>query len=347
MIRINLGPSIRKSVVPLYRIFSMVSLYGILLGILGYAVLFAFFIGATSWVAPFTVNPSDTQVLAITEQVVSSQTTITSLQLDYDASKENLRFSIDQLKGLEGLNRSINKKLTRQTAEWADASKDLVQYDVEAQKNVQDLSEDVNRNSKLRLAIDEDLAKGLITQNDALLAYTYIDSLAITSTTSKIAESDLLDSIRQHKMQDLTSITVQGQQTALSFQIAQLYSAMKVDEQRMSADLLGIATIQQAVKTATDSPFYEAVQSNSNIQLGVVPYDPKQTVKAGAPVYDCYLTIAVCHQVGTVQTTYPNELIFENPLSKTNTRGYVIKLRITGAAMRSKVLLVGRKPLLF
>lgn len=345
MIRLNVsGFSPRKAVVPLYRIFSMLSLYGILSGIIFFGVLFTFFLGSNSWVAPFVVSSSDVPVLQIVSQITASQATVDALQLDYKASSENLAFSKSQISGLFALNKQLHIKLGKQAGEWVEATQDLSKYDVEAKGNIDTVMKDVNNGEELRRLVKRDLTAGLITNEDALATYSSIDMLAINTTAAKVAENDLKDSIRQHKMDDITSLTVEGQRAALEFQIAQLYSAIRTDEQHMVSDLETIATIKSAVDTARLSPYYLAVSKNA--QLGVIPYD-KAALPNGSPVFSCKMYIVVCTQVGTVSQVYPNELVFENPLSKTNTRGFIVRLQITDDAMRSKALMVGRKPLFF
>jgi hypothetical protein len=346
MISINVTGSLRKGVVPLYRVFSMLALYGILSGIIFFGVLFVFFLGSNSWVSPFVISPSDVPVLSIISQITTSQATVDTLQLDYKASSENAEFSKAQVKQLFAFNKELRAKLGKQSAEWADATQDLSKYDTEAKTNIDTVMSDVNNGEELRRLVKRDLAAGLITNEDALATYSSIDMLKINTTAAKVAESDLKDSIRQHKMDDLTSLSVEGQAAALEFQLAQLYSAIKTDDQHMVSDLETIATINRAVKIAKQSPYYLAAQ-DAAVQLGVIPYDPKITLKTGEPVYNCALWIVDCRKVGTVFGVYPNELVFENPLTKTNTRGYIVQIQVTNEAMRSKALMVGRKPLWF
>jgi hypothetical protein len=344
MIKLNVSGTAGKAVVPLYRFFSMISLYTILMGILWFGVLFGFFLASSSWVAPFMVTPSDTPVLAIIAQVTGSQATIDTLQLDMKASNENLTFSKAQLVGLGKLNKELREKLLKQTGEWAGASEDLKKYDAEAKTNIDTVGKDVDNGEELRKLVKRDLAAGLITNEDALATYSSIDMLKINTTAAKVAENDLKDSIRQHKMDDITSLTVDGQRAALDFQISQLFSAIRTDEQHIISDAETIVTINSAVEVAKQSPYYRAVRGK-NVRLGIVPYSTTP-VKVGTPVTNCKLVIAVCKQVGSVAAVYPNELVFENPLTKTNTRGYVIELLVTDDAMRVKALMIG-KPLFF
>lgn len=338
--------TIRKSVIGPYRIFSMIFLYGILFGIIFYGGLFAFFFSSTSWVAPFRVNPSDAPVLAITAQITSSQASINTLQLDIKSSQENAQFNKSQLASLFKLDKQLHSKVTDQKSVWSAASQDLTQFDSEAKKNIAVVTNDVSNGEEMRRLVKRDLDAGLITKEDALSTYSYIDMLAVNTTAAKIAENGLRDSIRQHKMEDITSLTVEGQHTALEFQINQIYSTIRTDEQHIVSDLETIATIQRAVDTAKQSPYFVAV-SGKGVELAIAPYSPSSMPQAGAPVYSCYFGFIVCKRVGTIAATYPNELVFENPLTKTNTRGVIVQLAVTAEAMRTKALMIGHKPLFF
>lgn len=347
MVKLNVsGATFGKAVVPIYRLVSMFSLYGILAGILWFGILFVFFFGSSSWVAPFAVNPSDVQVLAITAQVTNSQAAIDTLQLDAKSSTENLNFSKSQLKGLLALDKDLHSKVSQQTKEWVGAASNLSAYDVEAKDNIAMVQKDVAHNEEMKALIQNDLKAGLITKEDALSSFSYIDMLAINMTAAKVAENDIQDSIRQHKMSDLTSLTIEGQHVSLEFQISQLLTAIRTDEQHLLSDAQTIATIKRAADVAKQSPFYRAV-TGENVKLGIVPYDPKNALKVGSPVYSCWLGISLCTQVGKVAAVYQNEQVFENPLTKVNTRGYVVQLDVTDEAMRSKSLIVSHKPLLF
>jgi hypothetical protein len=221
----------------------------------------------------------------------------------------------------------------------------LSKYDSEAKGNIDTVMADVNNGEELRRLVKRDLAAGLITNEDALATYSSIDMLKINTTAAKVAESDLKDSIRQHKMDDITSLAVEGQRAALDFQIAQLYSAIRTDEQHMASDLETMASIKSAVDTARTSPYFLALSKNA--KLGVVPYDPRKALPVGTAVFSCKLFIVYCRQVGQVTQVYQNELVFENPLTKTNTRGFIIQLQVDDESMRAKALMVGRKPLFF
>jgi hypothetical protein len=318
-----------------------------LLGIVGYATIVGYYIAGSSWAAPFTVNSSDTQVLAILSQITTSQATLAALQLDLSQTEENSKFSKSQLASLTKLERNFDSTTQDQREVWDKSARDLQQFDNEAQKSIAELQQDVKQNEELRVIIGKDLKAGLMTKADAATAISSIDNLANTTVSSQVAETTLVDNVRQHQMIDISSLSVEEQRAQVAFQIGQLESAIKVDNEHAATDQKMMSIINTAINTARLSPYYVAVNSPATVQLAVVPYNGNNQFKAGEPVYECAFGMVICHYVGTVMTTYANEQVFENPLTKTNLRGYLLRLDVSAVATRSKSLIIGHKPLLF
>src|SRR5271170_5775436 len=157
----------RRSVVPVYRTISLISLYIILSGIVGYGVLVGLYIGSANWAAPFAVNASDPTVLAILSQVTSSQATLTALHLDYNQTQENITFNQSQIIALTKLERSFDKTEGEQKAVWSQSAADLLKFDSETKQSITALQSDVAKNDELRTIINRDLASGMITKADA------------------------------------------------------------------------------------------------------------------------------------------------------------------------------------
>lgn len=337
----------RKSVVPVYRTVSLISLYIILMGIVGYGVLVFFYLSNTSWIAPFTVNSSDTSVLAIMGQIVSSEAQLTALNLDKTQTEEAAKFNKTQIAALRKLLAKLDSITTDQERVWSQAAIKLQKFDAETNQNIARFSTDVDNGEKLREIVSKDLADGLMTKADAMNALASIDSMAGQTTAAKVAEETLLDDIRQHQMVDFSAVTVDAQRAQLIYQIDSLETAVQVGEAHIREDAALANTIDTAIATAKLSPFYAAINSPKTVQLAVVPYGGSKLFQAGEPVYECVLGLAICHRVGSVSAVYPNEQIFENPLTKTNMRGYLILLSVSDESARSKSLVVGHKPLFF
>ena len=68
-------PMIYKSVVTVYRVFAILTLYVVLIGVLAYAFVMGFYALNTSWAAPVILSPADDKSLDFTEKLVTRQTT--------------------------------------------------------------------------------------------------------------------------------------------------------------------------------------------------------------------------------------------------------------------------------
>jgi hypothetical protein len=338
---------LRKPVVPVYRVIALLFVYLAIFGIIGYGAIVGFYLQSSAWIAPFTVNSSDTQVLTIMSQIVASQSALGTLALDAKQTNESLIFSKQELHALRLLDDKFVRVYNDQQKTGAQSAADLQHFDVETQQGLTELQRDVRENVTLRALINRDLANGLITKADAAIAISNIDSLAVQTTSTKVAEKTLLDDIRQHLLIDFNALNVDAQRAQLIFQINQLDSTIRVDEEHARADAAMAETINNAIATAKLSPYYVAVNSPKTIQLAVVPYAGSKVFKAGQPVYECVFGVAVCHYAGKITAVYPNEQIFENPLSHLNVRGYLIQIEVLPESARSKSLVVGSKPFLF
>ena len=78
----NIRPAINSSVLMLYRIFAIVSLYAVLAGVLVFGLGSAFYAGSKTWVAPVILSQSDKDTLDLIGKTLSTQNTVDDLRLD-------------------------------------------------------------------------------------------------------------------------------------------------------------------------------------------------------------------------------------------------------------------------
>ena len=74
-------PMIYKSVVTVYRIFAIITLYLVLAGVLAYGFVMGFYALNTSWAAPVILSPGDDKSLDFTEKLVTSRQTLEDLNV--------------------------------------------------------------------------------------------------------------------------------------------------------------------------------------------------------------------------------------------------------------------------
>ena len=97
---INPRVVLTKTALYLYRTFALITLYGVLAGVMSYLVLLGFFAVSSSWVAPFIIASTDTQVLDLTGKIVQSQQNIENLFVDLNKWNKNLEAMKDSQKQL-------------------------------------------------------------------------------------------------------------------------------------------------------------------------------------------------------------------------------------------------------
>lgn len=338
---------LRKGVLPLYRLFSLVSLYTILLAILGYAAIFVFYAASSAWVVPFIASSSDNAVLSLDSQLTASHQALDVLTLNQEQAISVLATTRSQIAHLSSLDRELTRTIASQRTTWSDSASDLTALHTQKTADNAVLTEDAKRTKILKEIIEKNLAAGMITKGDAQAQIIQLDQFSTGTTDSKVAETLMMDTVRQHEMTDLSYLSVLGQKTQLEAQIAQLSTLLTTTEAQVRANKSTSETINTAISTAKSSPYFEVINSAKTLHLAIVPYSSRNKVKVGDPLYDCFLGMAICREAGHVLAVYTNEEVFEHPVLRINMRGYVVKIDADEKALRSKTLAVGAKPMLF
>ena len=281
-------PYLRKAVLPLYRTFALLSCYTILLAILGYGAAFVFYIASSGWVAPFIVSSTDDKVLTLTAQLTSSRQALAALKLNEAQSREILTTALSQVTELTALDQRLDATIRNQRQAWTGSTEELT--DLHKQKKVDNslLTQDATRTAALKEIIERNLAAGLITKGDAQAQIIQLDQFVTGTTDSKVAETLLTDSVRQHAMADLSFVSVLGQKAQLESQIAQLTTTVTTLRAAVKSDVDTINVLNTSVATAQQSPYAQVVNSSDKLHLAVVPYGHKG-VKVGDRLYNCLL----------------------------------------------------------
>src|SRR5580693_5047481 len=83
-------PMLYKSVVTIYRVFAIVTLYVVLGGVLAYGFVMGFYALNTSWAAPVILSPVDDKSLDFTEKLVTSRQSLEELNVDKKRLEEGV-----------------------------------------------------------------------------------------------------------------------------------------------------------------------------------------------------------------------------------------------------------------
>ena len=344
----NIQPMAYKSVVTLYRIFGILTLYLVLFGVIGYAFVMGFYAVSTSWAAPVILSPSDDKSLDFTEKIVTSKQTLEDLNVD----KKRLDQSITEMTGhrtsLLNLEPELQAAIAREKAHDRTTGPQLSQLDQQKQADNLKTQDVITQVKLVEAAIDKDLAAGLITKGDAATQHAALNQAQTSYTDSKISEVLLKDSVLEKTTNGTKSMDVLDKQAELKSEIAQLDIAINIAQEQVREESKQIDRLKTAIKTAKQTPYYLSTSGGSTVYFAFVPSDNQGSVSVGAPVYDCYLNMVACRKVGTVKQIFSGEEHAIHPIFRTDIRGFMVQMELDRPeSAKSKTLFLNRKPLFF
>ena len=339
---------IHKIVLTLYRIFAVVTLYCVLLGILTYAFIMGFYAINNTWAAPVIISASDEKSLDYLAQLVTSRQTIEDLKVDVVHQQTTLDEMTKHRSSLEALVPEIETAVARERSHDQLTGPQLAALNDQKQADNAKTQAVLAQLQQLETSINKDLAAGIITKGDATTQLAAINQSRDAYTDSRIAEVLLTDSILDKTTAGTKSLEVLEKEAELRSEIAQLDVTLAVAQMQLQEDNRQIDRLRAAIATAKQSPYYLNAAGNSRLYFAFVPYDDQASAMVGASVYDCYLNMVVCRKVGTVKQIFPGEQDIVHPIFKTQVRGFMIQLDLVRpASAQSKTVFLGRKPLLF
>jgi hypothetical protein len=341
-------PMLYKSVVTIYRIFAIVTLYVVLVGVLAYGFVMGFYALNTSWAGPVILSPTDDKSLDFTEKLVTSRQTLEDLNID----KKRLEGGLEEMNrhraALLALEPELQAAITREKKHNQATGPQLLELDKQKQADNLKTQAVMAQVKEVEAAIDKDLGAGLITKGDAAAQRAALNQAESSYTDSKISEVLLSDSVLEKTTTGTKSMDVLDKQAELISEIAQLDIAIGVAQKQIHEETQQIDRLKQALATAKQTPYYLIVSGDSTVYFAFVPYDNQSNVSAGTAVYDCYLNMVACKKVGTVKQIFAGEQHATHPIFKTDIRGFLIQMQLDHReSAKSKTVFLNRKPLFF
>jgi hypothetical protein len=343
-----LQPLIYKSVVTIYRIFAIVTLYVVLGGVLAYGFIMGFYALNTSWAAPVILSPVDDKSLDFTEKLVTSKQTLEELNVDKKRLEEGVAEMNKHKAALLALEPELQAAIVRERKHNQATGPQLLELDKQKQSDNLKTQVVLTQVKEVEARIDKDLAAGLITKGDAATQLAALNQAQSSYTDSKIGEVLLTDSILEKTTTDTKSLDVLDKQAELISEIAQLDIAVGVAQKQLHEESQQIDRLRQALATAKQTPYYLTASGDNTVYFAFVPYDNRNNVSSGSSVYDCYLNMIACKKVGTVKQIFAGEEHAIHPIFRTDMRGFLIQMQLDHPeSAKSKTVFLNRKPLFF
>ena len=337
-----------KSVLTTYRIFAILTLYAVLLGVLSYAFVMGFYAVNGSWAAPVILSASDEKSLDYMQKLVVSRQTIEDLKVDIVRQQATLAEMASHRASLLALDPQLQTAIARERSHDRTTGPQLAALDAQKQADNRKTQAMLTQIHELEARIDSDLAVGLITKGDAATQLAALNQAESAYTDSEIADVVLSDEILDKTTIGTKSLDVMEKQAELRSEIAQLDVTLSVAEKQLAQDNRQVQRLHDAIAVAKQSPYYLNASGDKRLYFAFVPYDNQVNAKVGAPIYDCYLNMALCRKVGTVKQIFLGEQVISHPIFKTQVRGLTILMDLSHPeSAKSQTVFLGRKPLLF
>jgi hypothetical protein len=341
-----LQPLLYKSVVTVYRIFAIATLYVVLLGVLAYGFVMGFYALNTSWAAPVILSPTDDKSLDFTEKMVTSRQTLEELNVDKKRLDEGVAEMNKHKSALLALEPELRAAIVREKKHNLATGPQLSELDKQKQADNAKTQAVMVQVKEVEAAIDKDLAAGLITKGDAATQRAALNQAENSYTDSRIGELLLTDSILDKTTTGTKSINVLDKQAELVSEIAQLDIAIGVAQKQLHEENQQIDRLKQAIATARQTPYFLTTSGDDTVNFAFVPYDNRGNVSIGNAVYDCFLNMVVCTKVGTVKQIFSGEEHAIHPIFRTDIRGFLVQLQLDHPeSAKSKTVFLNRKPL--
>jgi hypothetical protein len=343
----NIRPAINSSVLMLYRVFAIVTLYAVLVGVLVFGLGSAFYAGSKTWVAPVILSQSDKDTLDLIGKTLTTEDTVDDLKLDIGKLENSVAEARSHKASLEKILPAIDTAIAQENRHKRETGPMLANLDKQKTADVISTQSALAQSADVDVNIDKELAAGLITKGDANRAKLNFVKSTGDLTDSKIATTLLKDTIWAKTLPSTTYLDTLHKQAELESEIAVLGIVIDTAQKQIVTERNQVVKLDQALKTAKQTPLWAAMQG-ATTNVALVPYDNQAVAKQGAPVYDCYLSFVACRRVGVIKATFVGEQHTTHPIFKTELRGFLVQLELTDPdSAKSKTLFVGSKPLLF
>jgi hypothetical protein len=331
-----------------YRIFAIVVLYAVLLGVLCYAFVMGFYALNKSWAAPVILSASDEKSLDFMQKLVISRQTIEDLKVDILRQQTTLAEMAKHRASLLALDPELQAAIMRERNHDRLTGPQLTELDKQKQADNRKTLEILTQIRQLEQQIKSDLGNGLITKGDAATQLAALNQAEDAYTDSRIADVLLTDSVLDKTTNGTKALDAIEKQAELRSNIAQLDVTLSVAEKQLGEDNRQVERLHDAIAIAKQSPYYLNANGDKRLYFAFVPYDNQANATIGAPIYDCYLNMALCRKVGSVKQIFLGEQVISHPIFKTQVRGLTILMDLSRPeSAKSQTVFLGSKPLLF
>lgn len=345
--------SLNNTYLYIYKVLGFSFIVSMVLGILIYAFLLAFYSINNTWGSPIILSPSQTRVMSFQPQVANLVLNLNKQKAELSNAiliKKNI---LEQLINLDTVAIKMKEAMLVEKRRALSTSSTLDSLVFSKNENIRQSDQALIELNGLGKQIDDELAAKLITSDQAAQRRIAIQSSRNAFTELKTGTAQL--NVQSAQLKDYAS-TLGGRNKSLSalvptkqiMELDALKSQLKLQlitsEQNVEIVRKAMAADNRILQVAMSSPYYAALWAPTPVLF--IPYDNLNKVKKDLPIYNCGLQIIFCSQVGTIAEIFDAEEYAKHPLFKTDLKGRFASMILTDkTAANSQVLFIGSKPL--
>lgn len=337
-----------------YRIISFLFLSSIIVGVITYVFLLVFYTSSSSWAGPINLSPAQDRVLAFQPQVATLEAAIDKQRVELETALSTKRIADEQMLQVAKLIEKVDAAMISETAQLQRISGAASSLARSKRADAGRQAATVVEARKLLKQVDQELAAKLITSDQAAQRRIALSAAIGAATDGNISALQLENQALQAAngsetfgggSSSVSAISAVKQSIELKAMLAQLQIQAVTAASSATALTKSIAGAERVLAVAKQSPYYRALREE--VTVAFVPYANLEDVSVGDKVYDCYLQVFACYNVGQVKTIYDAEEHAKHPLFKTDLRGKLVEIKFTDPdSSKSQVIFIGGKPLL-
>ncbi len=345
--------NINSGIVLFYRklAFSVLGLF--FLGVLAYVSLVIFYTGSTTWAVPFVLSPTQEKVLRFQPQIASLEATINLQKVEIETHTNTRDLLIGQLNEMNGLIEKVGQTVTTEASQLQKTSRMVSSLLRAKNANIAKTDAVIKEANTLLAQVDSELQAKLITSDQAaqrkitlqssINAATELRSSALQSAI-QVQQLDAMSRTLSGGTSSITGIEIIKQAADINTLKAQTELQINTAERTISMLAISYKENLRVLTTAKATPYYKALRED--VSLAFMPYSNINSVKINDAVYDCYLQVILCRNVGSVKSIQHAEEAAKHPLFKTDLRGKTIEIDFTDkTSITSQIVFIGSKPL--
>jgi hypothetical protein len=162
----DIRPAINNSVLMLYRIFAIVSLYAVLAGVLVFGLGSAFYAASKTWIAPVILTRVDKETLDMTGKALTTQNTVDGLRIEIGKLEKTVAEAQAHRAALEKLLPAIDIAIALENHHKQETGPVLAKLDDQKKADVIRTQRELDKLAVVDTTIDKELADDITERHN-------------------------------------------------------------------------------------------------------------------------------------------------------------------------------------